>query len=227
MIRSLGVFTHHGEVAELPKVKRASPVGRAMVALVKRLEGLAPPTTGLYLALGPEKVAMNRAFFELVAAEGFDAAGTTAPLLHHTPYGPLTSVALELGCRGPFAVVEAGADAGLQAGIRALSDLERGRCTHAVIAGWNVAGEVVVVGLGRDASAATWASGLARTGDEVRATLSQKSGRPLHGVGGFEGLHHLVRFGNALEAAVRGTPSVVHAPTDFGRELGVAFWCAR
>ncbi|MBL8953971.1 MAG: hypothetical protein JNK82_24555, partial [Myxococcaceae bacterium] len=118
-----------GEPAPL---KRASPAGRALVALAKQL-GPHPPSTGLYQACGQEKLELTTRFSERVLTKGFAGMKATAPVLEYSPYGPFVSLALELGARGPFWTLEADALAGAFTLQQALTDLSVGRCDRALV----------------------------------------------------------------------------------------------
>ena len=115
-----------------PPLKRASPAGRALVALAKRL-GPHPESTGVYQALGAEKLVLTQRFADRVIARGFSGLKATAPVLEHSGYGPFVSLSLELGLRGPFWTLEADRLAGGAALQQASADLALGRCERALV----------------------------------------------------------------------------------------------
>jgi len=118
---------------EPPALKRASPAGRALVALAKRLGPHPGATTGIYQALGREKLLLTGRFAERVTTKGFAGMKATAPVLEYSGYGPGVSLALELGCRGPFWTLEADELAGGAALQQACTDLKLGRCARALV----------------------------------------------------------------------------------------------
>ncbi len=117
---------------EPPALKRASPAGRAIAALAQRF-GPHSQRTGLYQAVGREKLELTGRFASRVLTKGFAGLKATAPVLEYSPYGPFVSLALELGARGPFWTLEADELAGAAALQQALTDLSLGRCDRALV----------------------------------------------------------------------------------------------
>jgi hypothetical protein len=215
----------------LPTVKRASPAGKQLVALARQVEGLDPAHTGLYLAMGIERLDISLQIFRRLSDEGFDAVGPTAPLFHHTPYGPMVSVGLELGCRGPFEVFEGVDDSGLLALQQALGDLRAGRCKFALLLAWSpelegTPGEAWMIALGSgDAAGLRWASAFGREATAVQGQLADRAKRPLEPTNPRPGLHAFGTLAHALEAAAGGAAVSVVLPSSGGRRSsGLALW---
>lgn len=216
-VRLLAVEQWVPGAEEPPKVKRAAPAGRALAALARRVQGLEPSRTGLYQALGPEKVALTAPFFEQIAREGFDAAGTTAPLFHYTSYGPVLSVALDLGCRGPFASMEGQGDEALLALGQAVVDLEAGRCRHALVVSFGHDGSAALVTL-ESGGGLSVARAFGATEADVHAALERRAGAAL----GHRALSGgLVELGALLREAGHGGGLAIVARAGPGRWSGL------
>lgn len=116
---------------EPPELKGASLGGRALNALAAKWAPH-PPNTGVYQALGHEKLELTHRFTERARA-GFANMKATAPVLELSGYGPFVSLAIAQGLRGPFWTLEADALAGGAALQQALADLALGRCERALV----------------------------------------------------------------------------------------------
>ncbi|MBX7097353.1 MAG: hypothetical protein K1X89_06560 [Myxococcaceae bacterium] len=218
-VRLLAVERWVPGAEEPPRVKRAVPAGRALVALARKVPGLEPQRTGLYQALGPEKLGLTVPLFEQLAGEGFDAAGTTAPLFHYTPYGPVLSVALDLGCRGPFASLEGQGDEAVLAAGQAVVDLEAGRRRHALVVAVRADGAAALLALEAGLGLAI-VRGFGASEAQLKARLEQRVGvalvaRRLQGGG-------VAELGALLAEAARGGPVAAMAQAGENRWSGLA-----
>lgn len=145
---------------EAPALKGASPAARALFALASRF-GPHPPLTGIYQALGREKLALTHHFEQYVTGDGFTGMRATDPLLKYTGYGSCVSLAIALGCRGPFWTLEADQLAGGAALQQALTDLDAGRCERALVCSSGLQGSAFLLVLGPGGSARatfTWSA---------------------------------------------------------------------
>ena len=88
---------------------------------------------GVYQALGREKMAYADPAFEIIEARGFDALRPAAMIFRYSPYGAAGSMAVALGCRGPFFTLEGDQLAFCLCLQQALTDLGRGRCERALV----------------------------------------------------------------------------------------------
>ena len=144
MTRLVARAERRPEDGEPPPLKRASPAGRALVALARRFAPH-PKATGVYQAVGREKLELTGRFAERVLTKGFAGMKATSPVLEYSPYGPFVSLALELDCRGPFWTLEADALAGGAALQAAVTDLSLGRCERALVGSCGVDARAVLL----------------------------------------------------------------------------------
>jgi hypothetical protein len=205
------VLRHRAEWTEAdgepPLLKRQSRGARALIALAQRF-GPHPTLTGLYQALGREKLELTSQFAAEVQKNGFAQMKATDPVLRYSGYGPFVSLALALGCRGPFWTVEADGLAGGAALQQAVTDLRLGRCERALVGSCDGGGNAWLLVL--DATeAANWSLSLDwREGEGARPAADD--------------LHGLRALGEALERAQRAEPSTVRLSTPEGRCLLVS-----
>lgn len=154
----LGLLRHaHTQEDPGPQpLKYASLTGRQLYAMGAAWPELSEPggITGLYHALGREKIAINERVNDgIVAHMGFDAFKPAALIFEHTPYGPFAHLALGLGCLGPFWTLEGDELSGALAFVTALGDLARGRCDRALVGAYRIEpAEATLCLLGREAS---------------------------------------------------------------------------
>lgn len=152
----LGLLRHghaQGDPGPQP-LKYASLTGRQLYALGAAWPELAEPgrVTGLYQAVGREKIAINERVNDIIEAHmGFDAFKPASLIFEHTHYGPFAHLALGLGCLGPFWTLEGDELSGALAFVTALGDLRAGRCDRALIGAYRIdPAEATLCLLGKD-----------------------------------------------------------------------------
>jgi hypothetical protein len=133
-LRLIGHDTLDGiEGDALEVVRGAGRAGRQLVTLARRM-GLGPVAgTGVYQAVGREKIALSAATQAQIRGRGFDSFRPAAIVFEHFVHGPFISLAIALECDGPFQVLESHGLAGLTALYTAAYDLDTGRCARALV----------------------------------------------------------------------------------------------
>lgn len=228
----------HAHVAGDPgpqPLKHAGLTGRQLYAMGAAWPELVEPgqVTGIYHALGREKIAVNERVFDLVEASlGFDECKPAALIFEHAPYGPFAHLAIGLECLGPFWVLEGDELSGSLALVTALGDLQAGRCDQALIGAYRIdPAEATLCLVGPEtAGGLSWRAlytyGRERPAPEDLATLSADLGAPVRlqdprdPATDPHGLRALIR---ALEQARAGEASAVWSCSPDGRGLLLGF----
>jgi hypothetical protein len=214
----------------LRELKFASPNGRQLYTLAADWPELArrDRLVGVYHALGQERRAQMHAALDELDRGGFDGIRPSAGVFEHQPHGPFTSLAVALGCEGPFQVLEGDGLCGGLAVLSALTDLQRGRCELALVGGWLPQDhawlmllEAVKLPVGH--AVRRWTA--AWDGDpaaEIRVAQALR-GMPTFLVPAADDPHGLEALGEALEGATDGSPHAVSLRSSDGRRLLLGF----
>ena len=202
----------------------ASESGRQLYALASTFPELADASasTGLYQALGREKVAVYDAVHARILEDGdFDGLKPVSVILEYQPYGAFSSLALAFACRGPCYAIEGDEIAGLLACEQACIDLARGRTERALVGGYVTAESAWLLLL--DAAPGASLRGALRAGrlvDEANllADVQDELDARVRVVrAGERDAHAFAALVEALGAAQGGKPAAAVASTPDGR----------
>jgi hypothetical protein len=201
-----------GERRELLPLRGAGESGRRLFTLAREWPELSAGSRciGLYQAVGDERRLQQQALHDAVDEGSFDSLVPAEAIFQHLVYGPFTSLAIALDCRGPFRVFEAEGVGGGLAVQSAMDDLQRGRCDLALVGAYRLHDRSWLMLLGPEHGEGClrrWAAGFGAPAEErVRARLT-KFVEPL---APFESdLHAGATLAAAMRAAMLGGASAV------------------
>ena len=217
------------EIKHSPYISEAGHHFQLLASTFPELQEDARETTGIYQALGQEKMEFARPMFETVLNRGFDALRPAALIFRYSPYGAAGSLAVAFHCQGPFFTLEGDQLAGATATLQALTDLARRRCGLALVCS-SVGARTQILLLGRRSEGglrycARWTTGAPGTppGAEL-AELESAMGSELtcFAADPQQDPHGMQAALLALEHAQAGTPSVSWSVTPDGRGMLLA-----
>ena len=217
------------EIKHSPYISEAGHHFQLLASTFPELQEDARETTGIYQALGQEKMEFARPMFETVLNRGFDALRPAALIFRYSPYGAAGSLAVAFHCQGPFFTLEGDQLAGATATLQALTDLSRGRCGTALVCS-SVGQRAHVFLLGRRPEGglrfrARWTTGdpgAPPRGDLAELEAAMGSNLACFAADPQEDPHGMQAAQLALEHARGGTPAVTWSVTADGRGMLLA-----